>query len=176
MLSIKICLTYTRKKFEMNKDLIWVPSCIEIQKNKKILRLGKLCWLQAWMLILREKCSNTEFFLVRIFLYSDWIRIQNTEFSPNTGKYGPEKTPYLDTFHAVWMYWNKIMIRILLTIVTTTTSATTTNNNCNENNGSYILDIYLKYYPYIAAQNLLKFYLNLLCICFVSFCFVNLGL
>ena len=29
----------------------------------------------------------------------------NTErygvFSPNRGKYGPEKTPYLDTFHAV---------------------------------------------------------------------------
>ena len=27
----------------------------------------------------------------------------NTEivFSPNLGKYGPEKTPYLDTFHAV---------------------------------------------------------------------------
>ena len=22
------------------------------------------------------------------------------EFSPNTGKYGPEITPYLDTFHA----------------------------------------------------------------------------
>ena len=22
-------------------------------------------------------------------------------FSPNVGKYGPEKTPYLDTFHAV---------------------------------------------------------------------------
>ena len=22
-------------------------------------------------------------------------------FSPNTGKYGPEITPYLDTFHAV---------------------------------------------------------------------------
>ena len=35
---------------------------------------------------LREKCANTEFFLVRIFLYS--VRIQ-------------EKTPYLDTFHAV---------------------------------------------------------------------------
>ena len=37
MLSIKICLTYTRKNFEMNKDLTWVLSCIEIQKNKKIL-------------------------------------------------------------------------------------------------------------------------------------------
>ena len=23
-------------------------------------------------------------------------------FSPNTGKYGPENTPYLDTFHAVY--------------------------------------------------------------------------
>ena len=23
-------------------------------------------------------------------------------FSPNTGKYGPEKYPYLDTFHAVY--------------------------------------------------------------------------
>ena len=29
--------------------------------------------------------------------YGDWISI----FSPNTGKYGPEKTPPLDSFHAV---------------------------------------------------------------------------
>ena len=26
---------------------------------------------------------------------------QISVFSPNTGKYGPGKTPYLDTFHAV---------------------------------------------------------------------------
>ena len=32
-------------------------------------------------------CPNTEFFL--------------SVFSPSAGKYGPEKTPYLDTFHAV---------------------------------------------------------------------------
>ena len=25
-------------------------------------------------------------------------------FNPNTGKYGPEITPYLDTFHAVMVY------------------------------------------------------------------------
>ena len=43
---------------------------------------------------LREKCPNTEFFLVRIFPYL-------SVFSPNTRKYGPEKTLYLDTFHAV---------------------------------------------------------------------------
>ena len=35
---------------------------------------------------------NTNLCLVRIFPQSDWIR--------NVGKYGPEKTPYLDTFHA----------------------------------------------------------------------------
>ena len=29
------------------------------------------------MLSLREKCPNTEFFLVRIFLHSDWIRRVN---------------------------------------------------------------------------------------------------
>ena len=36
---------------------------------------------------LREKCPNTEFFLARI--------------QSDAGKYGPEKTPYLDTFHVV---------------------------------------------------------------------------
>ena len=48
--------------------------------------------------------SNTGFFLVRIFPHLERIR-RDTEylsiFSPNAGKYGPEKTPYLDTFHAV---------------------------------------------------------------------------
>ena len=46
---------------------------------------------------LLEKCPNTEVFLVRIFPHSDYLSI----FSPNAGKYGPEKTPYLDTFHKV---------------------------------------------------------------------------
>ena len=53
---------------------------------------------------MREKCPNTEFFLVRIFPHSDRIW-RDTEylsvFSPNVGKYGPEKTPDLDTFYAV---------------------------------------------------------------------------
>ena len=37
------------------------------------------------ILTLREKCRNTELFIARIFMYSDWI------FSPNRGKYGPRK-------------------------------------------------------------------------------------
>ena len=55
---------------------------------------------------LRENCPNTVFFLVRIFPHSDWIQ-RDTEylfaFSPNAGKYGSEKTPHLDNFHAVMM-------------------------------------------------------------------------
>ena len=44
------------------------------------------------------------FFLARIFPHLDWIRRDTLclfIFSPNAGKYGPKKTPYLDTFHTV---------------------------------------------------------------------------
>ena len=46
-------------------------------------------------------CPNTEFFLVRIFAHSYPHTSYLSVFSPNVGKYGPEKTPYLDTFHVV---------------------------------------------------------------------------
>ena len=49
------------------------------------------------------KVSKYGVFLVRIFPHSDWIR-RDTSYSvlsPNAGKYGPEKTPYFDTFHTV---------------------------------------------------------------------------
>ena len=42
---------------------------------------GVICELKS----LREKCANTEFLLVRIF--TEYLSI----FSPNAGKYGPEK-------------------------------------------------------------------------------------
>ena len=37
---------------------------------------------------------------IRSIFWSVFSNIR-TEYSPNTGKYGPENTPYLDTFHAV---------------------------------------------------------------------------
>ena len=43
-------------------------------------------------------------FLVCIFPHSDWIRGDTSYlyvFSPNAGKYGPEKTPNTNNFHAV---------------------------------------------------------------------------
>ena len=42
--------------------------------------------LKNFVKTLPEKCPNTEYLSV---------------FGPNAGKDGPEKTPYLDTFHAV---------------------------------------------------------------------------
>ena len=55
---------------------------------------------------LREKSPNTELFLVRIFPHLDWIQ-RDTWYlsvaSSNAGNYGPEITPYLDTFHTVFI-------------------------------------------------------------------------
>ena len=56
------------------------------------------CWA------LREKWPNKEFFLVRIFPYSNRIRRDTpylSGFSPNAGKHGSEKSLYLDNFYAV---------------------------------------------------------------------------
>ena len=71
---------------------------------------------------LREMCPNRKLFLVRIFPHSDWIRRDKkykylSVCSPNAGKYGPEITPYLDTFYAVFRVPN-IVQRELLIILT----------------------------------------------------------
>ena len=64
-----------------------------------------------WTFIkLCKKWPDTEFFLVGIFPYSGWIQ-RDTEylsvFNSNAGKYGPEKNPYLDNFHALLLNRNK---------------------------------------------------------------------
>ena len=64
----------------------------------KLIRKVEITWkvsvINVFTQSLHEKCPNTELFLVCIFPNSD-------VFSPNARKYRPEKTPYLDTFHAV---------------------------------------------------------------------------
>ena len=60
------------------------------KKNKQINNIQILKHLDN---TLREKCPITEIFLVRIF--------RAFGLNTNAGKYGPEKTPYLDTFLAV---------------------------------------------------------------------------
>ena len=67
------------------------------------------------MKYMHEKCPNMDFFLVCIFPHSDWIRRDTKDlsvFSPNAGKYGPGKTPYLETFHTVQM--TRILFKFMI--------------------------------------------------------------
>ena len=47
---------------------------------------------------------------IRSFFWSVFF-LNTAVFSPNAGKYGPEKTPYLDTFHAVQYLGTNQMLR-----------------------------------------------------------------
>ena len=88
-----------------DKDFQTIPIYVSLKEISKITLDLKFCfkvllqWKKSLRLLqsfgknlschpLREKSNNTELFLVRIFSYLDWIR---------TRKYGPEKTPYMDT-------------------------------------------------------------------------------
>ena len=66
-------------------------------------RLVKVSFL-LFKVALCEKCPNKGFAPVCIFPHLDWMQ-RDTEylsiFTPNAGKYIPEKTAYLDTFHPV---------------------------------------------------------------------------
>ena len=64
---------------------------------------GQQDWIYPDLQTLREKCPNTEFFWsVVSCIQTEYGKTEYLSvFSPNTGKYRTEKTPYLDTFHAV---------------------------------------------------------------------------
>ena len=54
-----------------------------------------------------------EIFLVRIFPHLDWIRTFT-----DAGKYGPEKTPYLDIFHAVKVHSRVVKLTANFILIT----------------------------------------------------------
>ena len=56
------------------------------QEETSAMKWNKVSW----------KCPNMEFFW-SVFSLS----LAVSAFSPSTGKYGPEKNPYLETFHEV---------------------------------------------------------------------------
>ena len=111
----------TRKCVKNNVIKLSTTSYVISKWRQNVIKMASK-ELPSISLKLREKCPNTELFLVRIFLHSDWIRRDtpyfptfglNTErysylsvFSPNAGKYRLEIIPYLDTFHGVWVVHN----------------------------------------------------------------------
>ena len=66
---------------------------------------------KSWMSMFQHEQKN-HFPLIQSALTNEFTRFKVSKyrvssvpcfpvFGPNTGKYGPQKTPYLDTFHAV---------------------------------------------------------------------------
>ena len=96
-------ILWKKKKKPLGKYLLSFCRKNTREMNVEVLpvSLSLLLTLNSYLAItLRERCPSMEFFLVRIFSHSDRLR-RFTVFSPNTGKYRSEKTPYLDTFQAV---------------------------------------------------------------------------
>ena len=63
------------------------------------------------MKVLQRKKCQTQFFLVCILPYLNWIRRYIPVFSPNTEKYGPEKTIYFDIFCAMFI-WHVVISEV----------------------------------------------------------------
>ena len=70
--------------------------------------LSDLTLATAW------KVSRYGVFLVRIFQQLEYTKYLSV-FSPNAGKYGPGKTPYLDTFHTVSLsiHFSNVYVTVL---------------------------------------------------------------
>ena len=83
-----------------------------ISASKKV-RVVQVLFYYVLLATLRETRPNTEFFSGPYF----------PVFALNTGKYGPEKTPYLDTFHAVLvrdynsLIWEAVTLNTSKTLV-----------------------------------------------------------
>ena len=55
----------------------------------------------AWIVSKYEAFSELCFPVFKLNTEIYFVNLSRFTFSQNTGKYGPEKTPYLDTFHGV---------------------------------------------------------------------------
>ena len=88
-------------KSDIDKTNIYTKDPYELKYHLLIHRAKKV--VEA----LSRKCPNTEFFLGLYF------PVFGPVFSPNTEKHGPEKSPYLDSFHAVKIKLNIQIFRVM---------------------------------------------------------------
>ena len=104
---------------------VWLDTTVALLSTSAN-SLGASKWKTIYFLSLIEKCPNAEFFLVCVFLYSDWIRIF---------------TPYLDTFHSViymFLYiFHKIKWHGLYSTIFRKFKLWKFGNKCNNSKHSY---------------------------------------
>ena len=96
----------------------------------------------AKLLTLREKCPNTEFFLVCILPHSDYLFV----FSPNVGKYGPEKL-------RIWTLFTQCNFMYSLTSLTIIISKMFSNNSSISNDSINFTKINYLYLEVVVAHN-----------------------
>ena len=70
-----------------------------------------LCYIILHIILYYIHCVKSV--QIRSIFWSVFSHIR-TEFSPNAGKYGPEKTLYLDTFHAVIILYDIITLYYII--------------------------------------------------------------
>ena len=84
------------------------PCAVFLRKRDRFSELDKFKCLKVggWLLILPlcEIKSCGVYIAWKVSKYGVTSGPYFPVFSPNTGKYGPEITPYLDTFHAVVLF------------------------------------------------------------------------
>ena len=80
------------------------------------------CFMQLF-LSLREKCPNTEFFMVRIFLYSNWIQ-------ENTGQKKPRIWTIFRRCMLDWLKWKRLKLYWGIKSIRTKLKVTAELNNC----------------------------------------------
>ena len=108
-----ICSTNQLIGFQYNKDI-----CHEKVKCLRQIEVAKNNIKDETLHVsIRTHCQKNV--QIRSFFQSEFSRIRTrirrdtpylTVFSPNAGKYGPEKTPYLDIFRAVMIIFIKLAI------------------------------------------------------------------
>ena len=80
------------------------------------------CFMQLF-LSLREKCPNTEFFMVRIFLYSNWIQ-------ENTGQKKPRIWTIFRRCMLDWLKWKRLKLYWGIKSIRTKLKVNAELNNC----------------------------------------------
>ena len=84
------------------------PYSVRIQENTDQKKLHIWTFFGVVSEKLRE--NLTQFHCMKSIRIRSYSGPHFPVFGLNTGKYGPEKTPYLRTFHAVWFLKNKVKI------------------------------------------------------------------
>ena len=87
----------SKSNFSSRKTFLLENSLVAASASFKMLWLGPYT---AWKLPKYGVISGPYFPVLGLN-----TEIYGVNFIPNRGKYGPEITPYLDTFHAVILFW-----------------------------------------------------------------------